>query len=236
MRKTLGVIALLIVMMVVALASAGPTSAANPYPGDGRYTSGATSNNVISVCFGHYTTETIYEMRKTILSELEYTWGSIVGFGGDLNFQDNGVCNNDGSELRIVWNWDWTQNGGPLGKMVPSHGSYSTPWSYAVIYLNRDRQVNGWWDWTPYNGTDGGHISALYTIGHEFGHALGLDHSEENTSIMYGSSSAHACGMAVGGLADGWHTRPQRDDVAGFKIVYPWGWTNYGNVRPMCYS
>ena len=42
---------------------------------------------------------------------------------------------------------------------------------------------------------------------HEFGHALGLDHSQEESAIMYPIYSEH-------------RTSPQQDDIAGIQSIY----------------
>ena len=70
------------------------------------------------------------------------------------------------------------------------------------VHLDEDEQ---WTDDVPPSGTD------LFTgAAHEIGHALGLDHSDDNTALMFPS------------VPDG-RTKLQPDDIAGIQFLYG-GW------------
>jgi hypothetical protein len=201
--------------VLLVLVSAQPAAAYKKYPG-GRWNDPNIKDNNITVCFGQATSEWIYTYRARIRDQLAADWGAAFGIGSSgVSFTSQGLCGpNPTAELRVRWDrtadscldyWGWMQ---------PENNDYWHGWSRATIWLNAECNIDGYLDWDLSDGVHSTKASVYRIVNHEAGHAFGLDHSELNSALMWGSGSTAACSTW------GNHQRVTNDDRNGIMSVY----------------
>lgn len=198
----------LIATLVIAF-SAGPTfgyllhnawfnTSAIDTNGDGRFD--------LSVCYGLSTTDPIYVNRSALSLGIAQWADASLGA-----FSSNGICNGDGSNIQVVWKANTICVSGSnmlFGSTQAKSGGYST----IEIYFNTKCQDDGIYDW---GGTiSAGKRSAVSTLLHEVGHALGIRHSDVNTAAMHDLGPDHCSTF-------GQRYSLSRDDAEGFRDRYP---------------
>ena len=163
----------------------------------------------LSICYDQSTSGAIYINRSQLDQELERWHGAAVGA-----FSSNGVCNNDGSNIKIIRD--------DLGYCEPGDGLSdplgltqdlgNTGYTEIRVYLNT--QCFDDFDWYDTDGIDAGKFSALAVALHEMGHALGLNHSAVDDAVM-NAGGPDNCDIV------GHDLTLAADDAAGYRVRYP---------------
>jgi hypothetical protein len=166
--------------------------------GDGRFD--------LSVCYGLSATDPIYVNRSALAIGIAQWADASPGA-----FTSNGICNSDGSNIEVLWKDNTICVSGSnmvFGSTEPKTGGYST----IKVFFNAKCERDGIFDW---GGTiSAGKHSAVSTLLHEVGHALGISHSDVNTAAMddLGPDNCATFGQRYS---------LSRDDAEAFRDRYP---------------
>lgn len=195
---------------IVAIAfTAGPTFAYR-YFSDRYFNTSAIDTNGdhkfdLSVCYGTSSTDPIYVNRSSLATGIAQWADASPGA-----FSSNGICNNDGSNIQVLWS-----NRGPCanGSYVAGETENKTSgYNQITVWFNTTCRTNNMYDWA---GTiSAGKISAVSTLVHEVGHALRIAHSDKNGALMYSTGPIH-CAL----LGQRWSLT--QDDAQAFRAAYP---------------
>lgn len=131
-------------------------------------------------------------------------WGSGSNFqfsGGGATGAGTGACGGGGTDGQNTVGWA-VQSGSVLA-VTCSWYNGGSPFGAAAEF---DMQIDPDWTWTTGGAAN---IDLQSVITHEFGHALGLNHSADGSAVMYPSYSA---GSTKRSLA--------ADDLAGMVAIY----------------
>ena len=131
-------------------------------------------------------------------------WGSGSNFqfsGGGATGAGTGACGGGGTDGQNTVGWA-VQSGSVLA-VTCSWYNGGSPFGAAAEF---DMQIDPDWTWTTGGAAN---IDLQSVITHEFGHALGLNHSADGSAVMYPSYSA---GSTKRSLA--------ADDLAGIVAIY----------------
>jgi hypothetical protein len=200
-----------LLLAVVIAATSLVTTGYNVYP-QGRFSDWVIKDNTITVCYGTAQDDGIYVNRSRIAEELELTWGSFMRFGsgGPIQFLSNGQCDNDGSNVKIIWNRSFLNCTGLApnwyGKADPKNWEF---YDQITIQLNAYCNISGKMDWTLSDGINSNQFSARRLIAHEFGHALGLNHGNPEALMADGNDDTCA-----------WFGRHKRDWTDDYRGMY----------------
>jgi hypothetical protein len=142
------------------------------------------------------------------LSAAAGTWGqqggSFAFSGGGSTGAGTGACGGgtDGSNT-VGWG---TQSGSVLAVTCSWFSSQGSPFKAAVEF---DMEIDPDWNWTTGSPIQ---VDLQSVALHEFGHALGLNHSASSSAVMFASYS------------NGSNKRtPSQDDKDGLLAIYPAG-------------
>lgn len=166
--------------------------------GDGRFD--------LSVCYGLSSTDPINVNRSALAVGIAEWADASPG-----SFSSNNICDNDGSNIQVLWQSNTICVSGDnmkFGETETKSGGYNT----IKIWFNTKCRDQGIYDWS---GTiSSGKRSAVSTMLHEMGHALGLDHSLDYRAAMHELGPDHCSPF-------GQRYSLARDDAEGFRERYP---------------
>ncbi len=194
---------------VVAFALVSPVAA---YVLWGWYNTGAidTDRNRqadLTVCFGVNLGDLVYVNRGDVEQEIEQWHQASQG-----NFSSLGICNNDGSNVQMLYADFGTCEPGQSSVLGATNNPGNVGYNARTIWFNS--QCLDDFDWYDADGIDPGKYSALATALHEVGHALGLHHSGDPNAVMYNVGPVHCASTGVD-----W--RLAFDDADGYRDRYP---------------
>lgn len=144
-------------------------------------------------------------------------WGSELHFDGDGDPQQPGDLGSGGANFDCSWQGNATDPGGTNDNVHSQIGGGSN----GVIAFTEANPSNGWriryyknpWVFydNPKNGPNGNFAMDLQGIAaHEYGHALGLDHSNDGAATMFPNALVSATN---------WRSI-EADDAAGVQAIY----------------
>lgn len=131
------------------------------------------------------------------------TWGFGSNFhftGGGASGAGTGACGGGTDGQNTV---GWANQSGSVLAVTCSWYNGGSPFGAAAEF---DMQIDPEWSWTTGGSVN---IDLQSVVTHEFGHALGLNHSSDGSAVMYASYSA---GSTKRSLA--------ADDLAGLVVIY----------------
>lgn len=131
------------------------------------------------------------------------TWGSGSNFhfsGGGSTSAGTGACGGGTDGLNTI---GWANQSGSVLAVTCSWYGAGSPFGAASEF---DMQIDPGWTWTVGGSPN---IDLQSVVTHEFGHALGLNHSSDPSAVMYPSYGAGSIRRTLGG-----------DDVAGMVAIY----------------
>lgn len=205
-----------------------------------RFSSSAISDGTLSVCYGTSTSQWLYVYRANLADYLKRTWGTL-GYG-NLTFTSNGVCNDDGSNIEIVWNYSWHCNVGQGSITLGQVQTHLWEWDSLTVQMNGACSSAGRWDWSsnwPQGGggntTSGGQYSIQQWVAHEVGHTLGINHSSDTRAIMNSGPDGNCHGQGTSQGLDRDDTDGLRDEYDGKGYAWVSGIDNAPNP-PTCWD
>jgi hypothetical protein len=139
-------------------------------------------------------------------------WGSLA-HGDGTGDPNQAVIGSGGANFDPSFQGDATQVGGTNGN---THSEISGSNGGVLAYCETPI-ADGWriryyqgWAWSDGPGSPGGSTIDLQEVAtHEYGHGLGLGHSQFNAATMYPSYSGGTSGRSI-----------HSDDIAGVQFVY----------------
>lgn len=161
----------------------------------------------LSVCYGVTSSDLVYINRGDVDQEVEQWHTASVG-----SFSSNGICNNDGSNIVMVYADFGQCEPGIDSVLGATNNPGNVGYNSRTIWFNS--QCLDDFDWYDADGIDANKYSALATALHEVGHALGLHHSGDPNAVMYDVGPIH-CNPT------GQDWRLARDDANGYRDRYP---------------
>ena len=132
------------------------------------------------------------------------TWGqqgaSVSMSGGGPSGNGTGACGGGTDGSNTV---GWAEQSGSVLAVTCTWFGSGSPFRPAVEF---DMEIDPGWNWTT-----GGSIQVdLQSVAlHEFGHALGLNHSASSSAVMYASYTSGTSKRT-----------PSADDIAGIQAIY----------------
>jgi len=130
-------------------------------------------------------------------------WGSGSNFqftGGGASGAGTGACGGGTDGQNTV---GWANQSGSVLAVTCSWYNGGSPFGAAAEF---DMQIDPDWTWTTGGATT---IDFQSVVTHEFGHALGLNHSADGSAVMYPSYSAGSIKRSLAA-----------DDLAGMVAIY----------------
>lgn len=139
------------------------------------------------------------------MSAAAATWGqqgvSFAFSGGGASGAGTGACGGGTDGLNTV-GWG-AQSGSVLAVTCSWFNTVGNPYKPAVEF---DMQFDPDWNWTTGSPTQ---VDLQSVALHEFGHALGLNHSGDGSAVMYASYPSGSQ-----------RRQPTTDDIAGLTAIY----------------
>ncbi len=163
--------------------------------------------------YQNFTPDLTQAQTRTAIAQAFGLWSAVT----PLTFTEVPMGSNPDIVIRFVAgnHGDGNNFDGPGG--VLAHAYYPPPGGGALAGDTHFDEAETWSVNLPASGID------LVTVaGHEFGHALGLAHSQVNGALMYA-------------YYGGPHRKVEADDIAGIQALYGsgkkwYGWENLGGI------
>ncbi|MFQ5646386.1 MAG: M10 family metallopeptidase domain-containing protein [bacterium] len=157
----------------------------------------------LSYYFGDMSGDLSVASQKSAFRAALDVWASVAA----LSFSETMLANQNNS-IDIFFGEGDHGDGYPFTPGVLAHAFYPYP-SPNPETIAGDAHFNDLFPWEVGNGSGGSAFDLMWVAVHEFGHSLGLGHSDVFGAVMYPSVSPNA-------VFSGLHA----DDIAGIQSLY----------------